>query len=125
MTRSHEKKGKIEIEASKPIDDGKVDIWKKRFKQSAGHVSSQDLYVVLNRTLAEHGFEGQFLLRILRPSTGLFAYFVGFLACFLQSLVWPAVCQVGLSKLLLIRAKSATVLLVRIGHGWWTTLSQY
>jgi hypothetical protein len=53
-------------------------------KKSSVSILTHDLYMVVNAVMAQHGLEGKTLLRVSRLSTGLYAFFMGFVAMFLQ-----------------------------------------
>jgi MFS family permease len=53
-------------------------------KKSTVSILTHDLYMVVNAVMAQHGLEGKTLLRVSRLSTGLYAFFMGFVAMFLQ-----------------------------------------
>jgi hypothetical protein len=53
-------------------------------KKSTVSILTNDLYMVVNAVMSQHGLEGKVLLRVSRLSTGLYAFFMGFVAMFLQ-----------------------------------------
>jgi len=53
-------------------------------KKNTVSILTHDLYMVVNAVMSQHGLEGKTLLRVSRLSTGLYAFFMGFVAMFLQ-----------------------------------------
>jgi hypothetical protein len=66
------------------IDDVLKSMTQQKNKKSTVSINTNDLYMIVNAVMAPHGIEGKVLLRVSRMATGLFAFFMGFVAMFLQ-----------------------------------------